>query len=82
MIAIDDSESMSHNKAGQLACESLALIGNAMSNLEVGQISLVKFGDGVQVFVLFLFYFIIILLLLYYFIIFIIFVYYFLFFDF
>ena len=49
MIAIDDSESMGENKAGQLACEALSLIATSLAKLEVGELSVVRFGDGVQV---------------------------------
>lgn len=43
-LAIDDSESMRHNNAGGLALESLALIAGALTKLEVGELSLFKFG--------------------------------------
>ena len=35
MLAIDDSQSMADNRAGQLACEALVTICKAMSKLEV-----------------------------------------------
>ena len=49
MIAIDDSESMTLNQSGQLACESLTMISKALSKLEVGELSIVKFGDFVNI---------------------------------
>ena len=40
MVCIDDSESMKHTGAGRLACEALALVCQALSRLEVGQMPL------------------------------------------
>eukprot|EP01114_Cavostelium_apophysatum_P009739 TRINITY_DN2299_c0_g1_i7.p2 TRINITY_DN2299_c0_g1~~TRINITY_DN2299_c0_g1_i7.p2 ORF type:complete len:2267 (+),score=877.38 TRINITY_DN2299_c0_g1_i7:9332-16132(+) len=48
MLAIDDSSSMSHTHAGQLACEAMTLIVKAMNQLEVGQISITSFGETVK----------------------------------
>ena len=53
MIAIDDSRSMQPSEgqpvgAGQLALEAMAVICNAMARLEVGQVSVVSFGEEVQ----------------------------------
>jgi len=48
MLAIDDSESMQHNKAGNMALEALVLIAKAMSALEVGELGIVSFGDTVR----------------------------------
>lgn len=48
MIVIDDSKSMSETKAGQLACEALTLIAKALSQLEVGEISICSFGEDVK----------------------------------
>ena len=47
MIAMDDSKSMSDSKSVQLAFDTLALTAKALSQLEVGQISIVRFGEGV-----------------------------------
>uniref|UniRef100_A0A452IL58 Midasin n=1 Tax=Gopherus agassizii TaxID=38772 RepID=A0A452IL58_9SAUR len=47
-LAIDDSSSMIDNHSKQLAYESLAVIGNALSLLEVGQIAVCSFGETVQ----------------------------------
>nr|KAJ3422092.1 hypothetical protein HK105_001196 [Polyrhizophydium stewartii] len=48
MVAVDDSRSMSESRSVQLAFESLAMISKALTQLEVGEISIVRFGDGVQ----------------------------------
>nr|CAG8526340.1 11509_t:CDS:10 [Entrophospora candida] len=48
MIAVDDSKSMSETHSIQLAYEALALISKALSQLEVGNISIVSFGEKVQ----------------------------------
>ncbi|XP_036622954.1 midasin [Trichosurus vulpecula] len=47
-LAIDDSSSMADNHSKQLAYESLAVIGNALALLEVGQIAVYSFGETVQ----------------------------------
>uniref|UniRef100_A0A8C3JUM0 Midasin n=1 Tax=Calidris pygmaea TaxID=425635 RepID=A0A8C3JUM0_9CHAR len=47
-LAIDDSSSMIDNHSKQLAYESLAVIGNALALLEVGQIAVCSFGETVQ----------------------------------
>ncbi|KAM8810105.1 midasin [Eudromia elegans] len=47
-LAIDDSASMIDNHSKQLAYESLAVIGNALTLLEVGQIAVCSFGETVQ----------------------------------
>ncbi|KAJ6240735.1 midasin-related [Anaeramoeba flamelloides] len=48
LFAIDNSESMQENHAGHLACEALCLIANSMFHLEVGEISVVSFGEQVE----------------------------------
>nr|CCA19393.1 hypothetical protein CaO19.12161 [Albugo laibachii Nc14] len=48
MIAIDDSESMADNHAGRLALEAMTTLCRALSQLEVGQLSVVKFGHEFQ----------------------------------
>ena len=48
MIAMDDSKSMSDSKSVQLAFDTLALTAKALSQLEVGQISIVRFGEDVM----------------------------------
>ncbi|XP_075058881.1 midasin [Mixophyes fleayi] len=47
-LAIDDSSSMVDNHSKQLAYESLAVIGNALTLLEVGQIAVYSFGENVR----------------------------------
>ncbi|XP_068087248.1 midasin [Hyperolius riggenbachi] len=47
-LAIDDSSSMADNHSKQLAYEALAVIGNALTLLEVGQIAVFSFGEQVQ----------------------------------
>ena len=47
MIAVDDSKSMSDSKSVQIAYETVALISTALSQLEVGDISVVSFGKDV-----------------------------------
>nr|DBA26506.1 TPA: hypothetical protein GDO54_010752 [Pyxicephalus adspersus] len=47
-LAIDDSASMVDNHSKQLAYEALAVIGNALTLLEVGQIAVYSFGENVK----------------------------------
>ncbi|OWZ18792.1 Midasin-like protein [Phytophthora megakarya] len=48
MVAIDDSESMADNHAGRLALEALATLCKGMTQLEVGELSVVKFGQDLE----------------------------------
>ncbi|RLN97320.1 hypothetical protein BBJ28_00026550, partial [Nothophytophthora sp. Chile5] len=48
MLAIDDSESMADNHAGRLALEALATLCKGMTQLEVGELAVVKFGQDLQ----------------------------------
>lgn len=48
MLAIDDSKSMTDNKSSDLAFDTLALIAKSMSMLEVGELSVVGFGEHVK----------------------------------
>ncbi|KAK3846925.1 MAG: hypothetical protein J3R72DRAFT_519841 [Linnemannia gamsii] len=48
MISIDDSTSMSESHSVQLAYEALALISKALSQLEVGEIGIMSFGERVD----------------------------------
>ncbi|KAJ3248142.1 AAA ATPase midasin [Chytriomyces hyalinus] len=48
MISIDDSRSMAESKSIELAFESLSLISKALTQLEVGEISVVSFGEEVR----------------------------------
>ncbi|KAF3938224.1 Midasin [Dactylella cylindrospora] len=45
MIALDDSKSMSESRCIELTFESIALVARALTHLEVGQISVVSFGE-------------------------------------
>ncbi|KAK6501632.1 hypothetical protein TWF481_012334 [Arthrobotrys musiformis] len=48
MIALDDSKSMSESRCVELTFESIALVARALSHLEVGQISMVSFGESTK----------------------------------
>lgn len=48
MVAIDDSESMADNHAGRLALEAMTTLCKGMTQLEVGEISVVKFGQDIE----------------------------------
>ncbi|XP_028858240.1 midasin [Denticeps clupeoides] len=47
-LAVDDSSSMVDNHSKQLAFESVSVIVNALTLLEVGQVSVCSFGETVQ----------------------------------
>ncbi|KAL2081973.1 hypothetical protein ACEWY4_021791 [Coilia grayii] len=47
-LAVDDSSSMIDNHSKQLAFESVSVIVNALTLLEVGQVSVCSFGETVQ----------------------------------
>ncbi|XP_065113160.1 midasin [Paramisgurnus dabryanus] len=47
-LAVDDSSSMVDNHSKQLAFESVSVIVNALTLLEVGQVSVCSFGENVQ----------------------------------
>ncbi|KAK4705526.1 midasin, partial [Phenoliferia sp. Uapishka_3] len=49
MIAIDDSKSMADSHSVHLAYQTLALISRALARLEVGGISICRFGDTMDV---------------------------------
>ncbi|OTA33638.1 hypothetical protein BTJ68_08209 [Hortaea werneckii EXF-2000] len=49
MLAIDDSKSMAESESRGLAFETLALVAKAMSMLEVGELSVVGFGENVKI---------------------------------
>ncbi|KAK0320902.1 AAA ATPase midasin [Friedmanniomyces endolithicus] len=49
MLAIDDSKSMAESESKHLAFETVALVAKAMSMLEVGELSVVGFGENVNV---------------------------------
>lgn len=48
MLAMDDSSSMDYNNAKQLAFESLAVLGQSLTLLEAGELSVVSFGEKVE----------------------------------
>ncbi|XP_050394421.2 midasin [Patella vulgata] len=48
MLAIDDSSSMLDNHSKQLAFESLAVISNALTLLESGDLAISSFGESVK----------------------------------
>ena len=48
MLAIDDSESMSLNHAGPLACEAMTMIAKSLAQLEVGELAILKFGENIE----------------------------------
>lgn len=49
MISVDDSKSMSDPHTIQLTFEALALVCKSLTQLEVGQVSVAKFGNGVDI---------------------------------
>ncbi|OQV14305.1 Midasin [Hypsibius exemplaris] len=49
LIAVDDSSSMADNQTKELAFESLAVLSNALTVLEVGELSICSFGQGVEI---------------------------------
>lgn len=49
MISLDDSKSMSESHAVDIAFESVALVSKSLSQLESGQISIMKFGSDAEV---------------------------------
>ncbi|KAI9048875.1 hypothetical protein LZ554_006731 [Drepanopeziza brunnea f. sp. 'monogermtubi'] len=49
MLAVDDSKSMGESGSGALALETLVMVSKSLSMLEVGQISVVGFGESVKV---------------------------------
>lgn len=49
VIAIDDSSSMADNHSKELAFESVSLISKALTLLESGQLSVISFGENVEI---------------------------------
>jgi midasin len=49
MIALDDSKSMAESGASSLALKTLTLVTKSLAMLEVGEVSVVGFGDNVNV---------------------------------
>lgn len=48
-LALDDSKSMADGRVSGLAFETLALVAKALSTLEAGEMSVLRFGGGVEV---------------------------------
>lgn len=48
MIAVDDSKSMSESKSTELAFHSIALVSKALTQLESGGLSIVRFGEDIK----------------------------------
>ena len=48
LLCIDDSESMAETGAGGLACEALALMTQALTTIEAGQLGVLKFAESVE----------------------------------
>jgi midasin len=48
MIAIDDSASMRSNEGGRLALEAMTVLCRALTQLEVGELAVVSFGEQVK----------------------------------
>ena len=51
MLAIDDSKSMANYKSKTIAFQTFALLGNALTWLDVGQLGVCKFGETTDVIV-------------------------------
>lgn len=49
LLSLDDSRSMADSQSVHLAYQTLALVSQALSKLEVGQIAIAKFGEGVDI---------------------------------
>ncbi|WVF69714.1 hypothetical protein IAT40_004493 [Kwoniella sp. CBS 6097] len=49
LLSLDDSRSMSESHSVDLAYQTLALVAQAMNKLEVGQVSIAKFGESVDI---------------------------------
>jgi midasin len=49
LLALDDSRSMSESHAEHLAFQTLALVSKALTRLEAGEMSVVKFGETVDI---------------------------------
>lgn len=45
VVAVDDSRSMSESQCGKVAIEALVTVCRAMSQLEVGQFAVARFGE-------------------------------------
>jgi MoxR-like ATPase len=48
LVAVDDSESMANSGSGPMALKALAALSTGMSQLEIGELGVAKFGDDMQ----------------------------------
>lgn len=49
LLSLDDSRSMAESHSVDLAYQTLALVSQALTKLEVGQVSIARFGEGVDI---------------------------------
>ncbi|GMK55960.1 hypothetical protein CspeluHIS016_0210160 [Cutaneotrichosporon spelunceum] len=49
LLSLDDSRSMAESQSVHLAYQTLALVSQALTKLEVGQVAIARFGEGVDV---------------------------------
>ncbi|KZT19503.1 P-loop containing nucleoside triphosphate hydrolase protein [Neolentinus lepideus HHB14362 ss-1] len=49
LLALDDSRSMRESRSVGLAFKTLALVAKALGKLEVGEVGIARFGEGVEV---------------------------------
>ncbi|WWC68040.1 uncharacterized protein I206_101959 [Kwoniella pini CBS 10737] len=49
LLSLDDSKSMFENNSIELAYKTLALVSQSMTKLEVGQVSIAKFGESIDI---------------------------------
>eukprot|EP00548_Thalassiothrix_antarctica_P006811 CAMPEP_0194140696 /NCGR_PEP_ID=MMETSP0152-20130528/10216_1 /TAXON_ID=1049557 /ORGANISM="Thalassiothrix antarctica, Strain L6-D1" /LENGTH=1225 /DNA_ID=CAMNT_0038839047 /DNA_START=460 /DNA_END=4137 /DNA_ORIENTATION=+ len=48
LLAVDNSESMSKNGAGEMALTAMATLATGMSHLEIGELGIASFGDEMR----------------------------------
>jgi midasin len=49
LLSLDDSRSMADSHSVHLAYQTIALVSQALNKLEVGQLSVARFGEGVEI---------------------------------
>jgi midasin len=49
LLSLDDSRSMAESHSVHLAYQTLALVSQALNKLEVGQVSIARFGESVEI---------------------------------
>jgi midasin len=49
LLSVDDSRSMAESRSVHLAYQTLALVSQALTKLEVGQVAIAKFGERVDI---------------------------------